>query len=107
MIKRRLIDMSNPPSLTFTPSTVEEEVIQSIYLILNTFKHTAPCYRDYGISPDWLHRPLPAAQQAYSVALQKALMDYEPRVQVHRVRFTVDPLRPDALYPILEVTIRE
>ena len=79
MTVRRVIDMSNPPDLTFTPSTVEEEVIQSIYLILNTFKHTVPCYRDYGLSPDWLHRPLPAAQQAYSVALQKALMDYEPR----------------------------
>ena len=44
---------------------------------------------------------------AYAVALTQALRTYEPRVRVDRVHFDADPLHPDRLYPILEVTIYE
>ena len=97
MIKRT-IDMQTPPKLSFFPQSAEDEIVQS---------GSVPFYREYGLSPDWLHRPINAAQSAYAVALVQALRKYEPRVKVDQVRFGVNLLHPDYLYPILEVTIRE
>ena len=106
MIKRT-IDMQTPPKLSFFPQSAEDEIVQSIYCILFTQRGSVPFYREYGLSPDWLHRPINAAQSAYAVALVQALRKYEPRVKVDQVRFGVNLLHPDYLYPILEVTIRE
>ena len=103
----RTIDFRKPPTLSFFPQSDEDEIVQSIYCILFTQKGTVPFYRDYGLAPDWLHRPINAAQTAYAVALVQALRYYEPRVKVDQVRFDADVLHPDRLYPILEVTIRE
>ena len=101
----RTIDTTNPPKLTFFPETEEEAIVQSVYCILNTVQGSVPCYRDDGLGADWLHRPMNAAASAYTVAVSQALARYEPRVRVDNVRLKVDPLRPDYLHPILEVTI--
>lgn len=101
----KTIDTANPPKLTFFPASEEEAIVQSIYCLLNTVKGSVPCYREYGLGEDWLHRPMNAAASAYTVAISEALSIYEPRVRVNNVRLKVDPLRPDYLHPILEVTI--
>jgi len=106
-MQRKTVDLRTPPPLSFFPADTEAEIIQSIYCILFTQLGSVPCYREFGISPDWLHRPINAAQSAYAVALTQALRAYEPRVRVDRVHFDADPLHPDRLYPILEVTIFE
>ena len=104
---RRVVDMRNPPALSFFPASREDEIVQSIYCVLFTQRGSVPCYREYGLSPDWIHRPTNAAQSAYAVSLVQALRTYEPRVKVDQVRFEVDILHPDHLYPVLEVTIYE
>lgn len=106
-MRRRVIDFRTPPTLSFSPASKEEEIVQSIYCVLFTPKGSVPCYREFGLSPDWLHRPINAAQSAYAVSLVQALRVYEPRVRVDQVRFEVDILHPDHLCPVLEVTILE
>ncbi len=104
---RRTVDMRNPPELSFFPASREDEIIQSIYCVLFTQRGSVPCYREYGLAPDWIHRPVNAAASAYAVALVQALRTYEPRVKVDQVRFETEILHPDHLYPVLEVTILE
>lgn len=104
---RRTIDTANPPALTFFPQTAEEEIIQSIYCILATIKGSVPCYREYGLGNNWLHRPVNAVESAYAVAVSQALTEYEPRVRVEGLTFVCDPSHPDHLHPILEVNILE
>ncbi len=104
---RRTVDMRVPPALSFFPQSLEEEIIQSIYCLLFTQRGSVPCYREYGLAPDWVHRPVNAAESAFAVALVQALRTYEPRVRVDQVRFEADTLHPDHLYPVLEVTIYE
>ncbi|MGN1369757.1 MAG: GPW/gp25 family protein [Aristaeellaceae bacterium] len=104
---RRTIDTANPPTLTLFPKTAEEEIIQSVYCILATIKGSVPCYREYGLSSNWIHRPVNAVESAYAVAVSQALSEYEPRVRVESIIFVRDHLHPDHLHPILEVNILE
>lgn len=104
---RRIVDMRDPPALTFFPANRVEEIVQNIYCVLGTQRGSVPCYREFGVSSDWLHRPINVAQSAYAVALTQAIRTYEPRAKVERVRFEADGQHPDHLYPVLEVTINE
>lgn len=104
---RITIDTANPPALTFFPQTAEEKIIQSIYCIMGTIKGSVPCYREYGLDNNWLHRPVNAVESAYAVAVSQALSEYEPRVRVEGITFVRDPLHPDHLHVRLEVNILE
>lgn len=104
---RRRIDTSQGIDLTLIPDGVEKEILQNIYCILNTPKGSVPCYRDFGVDNSYLHRPMNAAQAAYMVAISEAITRFEPRVTINRITFRNDPVKPDTLYPVLEVTFLE
>lgn len=103
VVKR--IDTSRVPKLTFFPETAEDDLVQRIYCLLSTVKGTVPCYRDFGLSSEWLHRPINAVQSLYATQVAQALAAYLPDVKLLRIRFDNDPARPDYLHPILEVKI--
>ena len=100
------IDTSRAPRLTFFPETKEDDLVQRIYCLLATVKGTVPCYRDYGLSSEWLHRPINAVQSLYATQVAQALAAYLPDVKLLRIRFDNDSERPDYLHPILEVKIK-
>lgn len=103
----RTVDLSKPLDLSLFPDDREAELLQQLYCLLMTDKGSVPCYRDYGVDTDWLHRPINAARSAYAVAIHQAVQTYLPTVKVNAIRFTAKALEPDHLYPVLEVTFLE
>ena len=93
--------------LTFFPSTLVQEVIQNVYCILQTPYCSVPCYREFGVKNEYLHRPINVAKSAFVSAIVEAIGEFEPRAQVNRVTFDVDVNDPGHLIPNVEVTIYE
>ena len=93
--------------LTFFPSSLVQEVIQNVYCILQTPYCSVPCYREFGVKNEYLHRPINVAKSAFVSAIVEAIGEFEPRAQVNRVTFDVDVNDPGHLIPNVEVTISE
>jgi len=101
------VDCSKGMRLSLKPQTYIQEIEQSIYVLLMTPRGEVPCYREFGVDSDYLHRPINVAKALYVSAVADAIREFVPEVILQKVTFTVKPLEPDKLYPILEVTIRE
>lgn len=101
------VDCSKGIALTLKPATTIQAIEQSIYLLLMTPRGEVPCYREFGLDANYLHRPINVAKALYVSAVADAIREFVPEVSLQRVTFTVNPLEPDKLYPKLEVTISE
>ncbi len=102
-----VINPSEDITLSLAPTSTLQEIIQNVLCILNTPLMSVPCYREFGVKNNYLHRPITVAQSAYASAIASAISEFEPRAIVDRVTFTVDPNHPDRLKPTVEVTINE
>ena len=80
-------------------------VLQNIALILATPKGSAPFYRDFGVTNEFLDKPLPVAKVMMIGEFREAIEDWEPRAAVRNVSFAEDPLEPGKLIPAVEVEI--
>ena len=101
------IDFSKPLALAFEPNTVEEEIVQGLYILMNTCLGEVPCYREFGIDNSFLHKPIQAAKTMYAAAITEAVERFMTGVRVNRVTFADNAETPTTLCPILEVTIIE
>ena len=101
------IDCSKGVAISLEPPDRVQEVIQSIFILLNTMKGEIPCYRDFGVDGGYLHKPMKIAQTMYVSTITEQVERYVPGVQIDKIRFHNDPQAPTTLIPILEVTIYE
>ncbi len=79
-------------------------VLQNVGIILSTREGTVPLYRDFGISPEYMHKPIPAAKALLHAEIKEKVERYEPRVSVVSVSFDETGT---GLIPTLEVEILE
>ena len=77
--------------------------LQNIALILATPKGSVPFYRDFGISSEFLDRPVAKVMRISEV--REAVEEWEPRASVVNVSFKGNVLEPGRLVPIVEVEI--
>lgn len=82
-----------------------KDVLQNVAMILVTRKGTIPLYRDFGLSQDFLDRPIEAAMPLLVSEIKEAVETYEPRAEVEDVSFAADPDCPGRLIPTVEVII--
>lgn len=89
----------------FNPASVVAEVLQNVRTILSTRKGSVPLDRDFGISWEYLDRPIDVAQMLMRSEIIDAVSKYEPRATVESVVF--EGSAEDALDGILrpKVTI--
>ncbi|MDE6260405.1 MAG: GPW/gp25 family protein [Oscillospiraceae bacterium] len=80
-------------------------VLQNIALILATPKGSVPMYRDFGLSQEFLDRPMPVARVMMITEVREAIELWEPRATVTDIQFANDPLEPGKLIPTVEVEI--
>ena len=80
-------------------------VLQNIALILATPKGSVPFYRDFGISNEFLDKPMPVAKAMMIGEVREAIETWEPRARVASVRFEENGLEPGRLIPTVEVEI--
>lgn len=84
----------------FNPASVVAEVLQNVRTILSTRKGSVPLDRDFGISWEYLDRPIDVAQMLMRSEIIDAVSKYEPRATVESVVF--EGSAEDALDGILK-----
>lgn len=87
------------------PDTVKS-ILQNVAIILKTKRGTVPLYRQFGVSMDYLDKPMPVAAPLYHSQIREAIEEFEPRVEVINISFMTDPTTPGVLLPTVEVNIR-
>lgn len=80
-------------------------VLQNIALILATPKGSVPFYRDFGISNEFLDKPMPVAKVMMIGEVREAIEVWEPRARVVDISFEENALEPGRLIPTVEVEI--
>ena len=75
-------------AVNFAPTSTVEEVIQNVRTILTTTVYSVPLDRTFGIKPDMLDLPQPAAMARLTAEIVAAVEKFEPRVAVTDVAFT-------------------
>ena len=78
--------------------------LQNVAIILSTWEGTVPLYRDFGISSEYMHMPIPAAKALLRAEIKEKVERYEPRVSVIGVTFEETG---NGLIPTLEVAFLE
>lgn len=84
-----------------------QSALQNIAVLLNVWKGECPMFRDFGLSPDILHRPVNVAKTMLRADIISAVEKYEPRAIVTDVSFEVDASRPDKLDPVLTIEFED
>jgi len=100
-----VIKASDEMDLSLEPKTHIDEVVQQLYILLNTIKGECPMYRDFGINNEYLHMPINVIQTAITMAVMESVKKYVPEVKVVNIRFETDKLRAmeGIMNPVLEV----
>lgn len=81
-----------------------KSVLQNVGIILSTWEGTVPLYRDFGLSTEYMHKPIPVAKALLHAEIKEKVERYEPRVSVVGVIFEETG---NGLIPTLEVEILE
>ena len=101
-----VVKASDELDLSLAPKTHADEIIQRLYILLNTVKGECPMYRDFGMNSEYLHMPINVAQTAITMAVMDGMKKYVPEVKLVNLRFETDKQRSmeGIMNPVLEVT---
>ena len=91
--------------ITLQETDTVQSILQNIAVILRTYTGTCPLYRDFGITADYLDRPIPVAKTMMIADIRDAINEWEPRAGVLGITFTEDTNLPGRLIPTVEVEI--
>lgn len=83
------------------------EIVQNVKTILSTVKGTVPLDRAFGIEPDFVDEPTPAARSLIMANVVDAVNEYEPRVAVTGVDFNTDQAMDGILVPVVQIKIKD
>ena len=92
-------------AVNFAPTSTVEEVIQNVRTILTTTVYSVPLDRTFGINPDMLDLPQPAAMARLTAEIVAAVEKFEPRAAVTNVAFTGN--QDGRLSPTVSLRIKE
>lgn len=97
---------SDLTDINLTTSDTVTEVLQNIATILSTRKGTVPLLRDFGMSQEFLDRPIEVAKTMIFAEVKEAIDLYEPRAEIVDMTFETD-VQTGRLIPAVEVIILE
>lgn len=96
------LDNIGPLRLNETDRT--RSALQNVGIVLSTWKGSVPLFRVFGISREFLHKPVPVAKALLRAEIREAVERFEPRVEVVDVTFAESV---DGLIPTVEVNVLE
>jgi phage baseplate assembly protein W len=101
------ISPGNLGKITLSETDTVTAVMQNIAVLLSTRRGSVPLYRDFGLTMDFVDRPIPAAKPLIVAEIENALREYEPRATLISVTFETDKSMPGRLIPTVEVEIHD
>jgi len=93
--------------INWFPTTVFEEIIQNVAVLMTTVVGTVTLDRRLGIMATFIDEPIPRGMMQLSIFLLETIQEYEPRVEVLEVDFAPNPVdaMDGKLYPRVKVRI--
>lgn len=93
----------NEPIIT-SEEELAEDITQCLSTLYSTIAGTQPMDRDFGIDSKFVGMPVEVVMNQYALEIIEKTEEYEPRVSVEEVTFTVDG---DTLIPTIHLTRAE
>lgn len=93
--------------ITLNEKDTVRSVLQNISVILRTRLGTVPLYRQFGTNYDFLDKPITVASPIIYADIKEAIEEFEPRAEVISINFIINPEKPGALIPEVEVNISD
>ena len=72
----------------FSPQNEIAEILQNVQTIMATTKGSVPLDRDFGISADYVDKPMAKAKSMLASEIIQAVRKYEPRATITGISFT-------------------
>lgn len=99
-----IVSLGTPINLQ--PSSVIDEVIQNVRMILSTVIYTVPYDRSLAITGDYLDNPIQLNKALVKADIFNAIKNREPRAEVINISFDGDALE-GKLKPTVRILINE
>lgn len=90
--------------ISLAPENVVEEILQNVWVILNTLEYDCPLARGLGLDAGFIDRPMEVAQALCIADIYDKIELYEPRAEVQGVTFQ-DNHETGKIYAIVEVEV--
>lgn len=91
--------------ITFNDTDTLHSILQNVAIIIATRQGTVPLYREFGMSHDFLDRPINAVRTMMYAEIREAVERFEPRVRVTGVSYDDTGTIEGVLNPTVEVEI--
>lgn len=83
----KIFEITESGSISFSPGTEVEEILQNVRTILTTVKGSIPLDRNFGIDASYVDQPMSAARAKLASEIITAVKKYEPRAAVTSISF--------------------
>ena len=100
------VDSSKKIEINLNPATVEEEVMQNLWVLYSSLEYQVPLDMELGLKTTYIDRPIDVAKALVTADIYEKTEKYEPRAKVVNIRFTED-YEHGILKPIVEVEIND
>ena len=87
-----MINFKSPIVIPLNESSIAQEVIRNVSIIITTLENTVPYDREFGLTPDFIDAPLNISKELYTVNVLMKIKKYEARANVEKVRFEADDI---------------
>lgn len=89
------------------PDSTVEEILQNVRTIILTELGSVPMYREFGTDNDLIDAPLPVAQNKLVKNIAAAIMKFEPRARLKKIRWLKSDAADGQLKPLITISIQE
>lgn len=80
-------------------------ILQNLYLLITVREGTVPMYRRFGLSQNYIDKPIPIAQTMMISEVREKISEFEPRATYVGLSFEYSEGQPGKMVTILEVEI--
>lgn len=101
------VSTADTSKIILNETSYVDSVLQNIRCLLSTWQGDVPLYRDYGIDPTLLHKPINEVESLLVECISDQIEKYEPRAELLNVDFFAQPEKPDVLGITVQVEVSE
>lgn len=101
------VSTADAEAIVLNENAYVESVLQNVRMLLSTWEGDVPLYRDYGLNPELLHRPINVVESLLVEDITEKIEKYEPRCTLISCSFSASNARPDVLGITVEIEVDE
>lgn len=98
------VTMEDVRHIRLNETDTDSSVVQGVACILATKRGAVPMLRDYGISQDYIGKPIPIAEKMLYEEISEQIEEFEPRANIIDITFEYEE-STGILFPTVEMEV--